>query len=523
MSALCLACLNSFALCADPHPSTAQYPTTSTDNTNKRRSGDLRAVQTGEPTTDRRYALRAISIQAHLLFSEQYTDILLNPHQIAVVTNITRKQLGEVFGAEVVSSWVINLQAPLSSLPSPTPTPSPSPAATCVASVLGSVPVSSIPLFEAHATDKTEFIDGLENALHMADFTDTTVTAYEASVLTAAPTTAVPTAAGPGIGRPSQNQPGNGQVIQVHTVHPTGVPWMYGQHALFGPSLQAHELDWSGAHELAAAVPADACSAVSAVLTGKVALVARGGCYFLDKVFNAQQAGAIAAIVYNNVPAHDNNDFLVSMSPASNYGVAIEDVHIPAYFVAKQDAQPWLGTTGTTVRLAAVTTSPTQAPTTPAPTASPTTGQPTPPTGSPTTASPTTGAPTLTPTTGAPTSGTPTNAPTTPPPTTSVREAGNLLHIRTTHPASLTDDVLSNEAAFGPTLTMSRVNWHVSHPLVVTTPSKACTTISGNLTGLLLPPRHLPLPSQLLSLFVMTVCVHKLAIAEHWRVDLLRA
>ena len=31
-------------------------------------------------------------------------------------------------------------------------------------------------------------------------------------------------------------------------------------------------------------------------LTGQIALISRGGCYFSDKVWNAQQAGAIAAI-----------------------------------------------------------------------------------------------------------------------------------------------------------------------------------------------------------------------------------
>ncbi len=46
----------------------------------------------------------------------------------------------------------------------------------------------------------------------------------------------------------------------------------------------------------------DACTALTAgSLTGKIAVVSRGGCTFTTKVRNAQDAGAVAAIVVNNV------------------------------------------------------------------------------------------------------------------------------------------------------------------------------------------------------------------------------
>ena len=47
---------------------------------------------------------------------------------------------------------------------------------------------------------------------------------------------------------------------------------------------------------------ADACAALPAgSLTGKTALIRRGGCTFASKAFNAQSAGATAVVLYNNV------------------------------------------------------------------------------------------------------------------------------------------------------------------------------------------------------------------------------
>ena len=49
----------------------------------------------------------------------------------------------------------------------------------------------------------------------------------------------------------------------------------------------------------------DACNAATlppGSLTGKVALIRRGTCLFNDKVHNAQNAGAVAVVIYNNAP-----------------------------------------------------------------------------------------------------------------------------------------------------------------------------------------------------------------------------
>jgi subtilisin family serine protease len=63
-------------------------------------------------------------------------------------------------------------------------------------------------------------------------------------------------------------------------------------------------------------------------LAGKVALIERGVCAFSIKVYNAQSAGAIAAIVYNSEAGGDE---LITMAPDQ----FADDVTIPAVFVGR--------------------------------------------------------------------------------------------------------------------------------------------------------------------------------------------
>ncbi|RUS22892.1 peptidase S8/S53 domain-containing protein [Endogone sp. FLAS-F59071] len=46
----------------------------------------------------------------------------------------------------------------------------------------------------------------------------------------------------------------------------------------------------------------DGCTRVKKDLTSKIALIMRGGCVFTEKILNAQKAGAIGVLIYNNVP-----------------------------------------------------------------------------------------------------------------------------------------------------------------------------------------------------------------------------
>jgi hypothetical protein len=97
--------------------------------------------------------------------------------------------------------------------------------------------------------------------------------------------------------------------------------------ASFGPSLTLSGL--SGNVTLAddgSATTSDACQPIVNALAGNVALIDRGGCTFVIKVKNAQDAGAIAVIVVNNVAG-----------PPGGMGGADPTITIPAVMVSQAD------------------------------------------------------------------------------------------------------------------------------------------------------------------------------------------
>lgn len=66
-------------------------------------------------------------------------------------------------------------------------------------------------------------------------------------------------------------------------------------------------------------------------LTGKIALIRRGACFFSQKIYNAQQAGAIGAVVINT----PDGSATAGMAGADSADVAI----IPAVFLSYEDGQ----------------------------------------------------------------------------------------------------------------------------------------------------------------------------------------
>jgi hypothetical protein len=88
---------------------------------------------------------------------------------------------------------------------------------------------------------------------------------------------------------------------------------------LFGPVLDQNGVTG----ELAAAEPANACSPITNLVAGTIALVDRGSCSFDSKVLMAQEAGAIGVVVANN--REGPLPFLAGSSP----DVAIPSVGIP--------------------------------------------------------------------------------------------------------------------------------------------------------------------------------------------------
>ena len=72
----------------------------------------------------------------------------------------------------------------------------------------------------------------------------------------------------------------------------------------------------------------DACQPITNNVTGKIALIDRGTCDFIVKVKNAQVAGAVAAVVANNV-----NDSLLTM------GGLDDTITISSVFIGKSDGE----------------------------------------------------------------------------------------------------------------------------------------------------------------------------------------
>ena len=72
----------------------------------------------------------------------------------------------------------------------------------------------------------------------------------------------------------------------------------------------------------------DACEAISTNLSGKIALAQRGSCNFTVKVKNAQNAGAIAVIIYQNL---DDDTF--------SMGGEDETITIPSAMISKADGE----------------------------------------------------------------------------------------------------------------------------------------------------------------------------------------
>jgi uncharacterized repeat protein (TIGR01451 family) len=97
----------------------------------------------------------------------------------------------------------------------------------------------------------------------------------------------------------------------------------------FGPGISSTPL----IGQVAISEPAIACDPLTNDLTGKVALITRGECNFSLKVFNAQEAGAIAAIICNDAMAGEDRGGLTGMSD----GNPELDKRIPSVFITFED------------------------------------------------------------------------------------------------------------------------------------------------------------------------------------------
>ncbi|TEU13999.1 MAG: PKD domain-containing protein [Anaerolineales bacterium] len=107
--------------------------------------------------------------------------------------------------------------------------------------------------------------------------------------------------------------------------------------ALFGAEIEEviGPLLYVDVADVAPGGSALACEALAArSLTGTVAVIARGECYFADKAYNAQQAGAALALIYND------SDQVVEMGCSGEHcGSGESGIVIPAAMVSQSFGQ----------------------------------------------------------------------------------------------------------------------------------------------------------------------------------------
>ncbi|KDO16761.1 hypothetical protein SPRG_15616 [Saprolegnia parasitica CBS 223.65] len=110
-------------------------------------------------------------------------------------------------------------------------------------------------------------------------------------------------------------------------------------HARFGRRVGNTD-EYSGL-ELVAARPLDGCRPLRQDLTGKVALVQRGGCNFAFKILQAQRAHAKAVIVMDNYPRPRNESWAIRMVPDNGNSTSVV---VPSVFVSHETGDRLLGT-----------------------------------------------------------------------------------------------------------------------------------------------------------------------------------
>ncbi len=135
-----------------------------------------------------------------------------------------------------------------------------------------------------------------------------------------------------------------GESTYLKVLSPGDVPKLLysANDADFGPAFPSEGL----IGYLALAAPADGCSALTngESVFGKIAVIDRGQCTFVQKVKNAQNAGASAVLVVNNTPGYLDTDL----------GGSDASIVIPSAFITLEDGtilKERLGTPGVFVSI----------------------------------------------------------------------------------------------------------------------------------------------------------------------------
>lgn len=102
------------------------------------------------------------------------------------------------------------------------------------------------------------------------------------------------------------------------------------------------ETDWEVVNDGSAA-PVEGCSDLIGFTPGNVAVIRRGSCEFATKAFNAEQAGAVAAVIVNTDQCSDfpaSDQCVINMGPGALGGL----ISIPVVMLAQADGEPVIST-----------------------------------------------------------------------------------------------------------------------------------------------------------------------------------
>jgi hypothetical protein len=93
-------------------------------------------------------------------------------------------------------------------------------------------------------------------------------------------------------------------VPELRVMAPESIAGSYGiQAAQFGAPLSPVRVSGPVVHaDDGAGTASDACERLRSGVTGAIVVIDRGMCAFVVKVHNAQDAGAVGALIVNNVP-----------------------------------------------------------------------------------------------------------------------------------------------------------------------------------------------------------------------------
>lgn len=121
------------------------------------------------------------------------------------------------------------------------------------------------------------------------------------------------------------------EALQLNIISPSSIAGGYNAvQAGFGPNIPANG---TGNKNLVlvndgVGTTDDACETISTDLSGKIALAQRGSCNFTVKVLNAQNAGAVAVVIYQNT-----NDAAFAMGGEEDL------IGIPSVMISKADGE----------------------------------------------------------------------------------------------------------------------------------------------------------------------------------------